>query len=99
MNFKTYSSPIWIGQLVIWEAHSVISKHLLDLIKAVPNQKDWFINIVSISDISSYFVCQDAGLYKWLKALTKAKKVEKDILKADKPWLRKELLKKDLSNV
>jgi hypothetical protein len=52
------------------------------------------MNLVSIEKGSSYFICKDAGIKAWVGDLLKVNFVG-DIAKADRLWLRKEIMKAD----
>lgn len=50
--------PEYMGQLVVWDANTIISQRLED-VRAAMNSlaTDWGVNIVSIAKANSYFLC------------------------------------------
>ncbi len=56
---------------------------------------EWFMNLVSVNEGSSYFVCNDPTVQSWVANLLGVE-FEGDVAKADRTWLRKEIVKQDL---
>jgi inorganic pyrophosphatase/exopolyphosphatase len=92
VEFRGQPNVYAVGQIVIWDAQSIINDHI-DTIKRVVSsiQPTWFMNVVSIKGDRSYFVCTDPGIQSWLSALLGVK-FSGNIAPADRLWLRKEIV-------
>ncbi len=95
LTFQSFPHPLSVGQLVVWEVDSVLRHHKptieLELAAVKP---DWFMNLVSVNEGSSYFVCRNPKVKAWISNLLKVN-FDGDIAKADRLWLRKEIMKAD----
>ncbi len=97
LTFKTFPRPLSVGQLVVWDAAEVLKQHQATIEQELAAAKpEWFMNLVSVDEGSSYFVCKNPAVQKWVADLMGVK-FEGDIAKADRMWLRKEIIKQDLS--
>lgn len=97
MSFKNLAvKDIAVGQLVVWDARRIISDHI-DIVKSEMKRAnpEWFMNIVSIREGRSYFVCSNA-VETWAESVLNVR-FEHQIARADQLWLRKEIVKQDLS--
>jgi inorganic pyrophosphatase/exopolyphosphatase len=95
LSFRTFSHPLSVGQLVVWDANEVIRRYqgaIEQVLSAV--KPNWFMNLVSVGEGSSYFVCNNPTVQDWVAELLGVK-FEGDIAKADRLWLRKEIIKQD----
>jgi inorganic pyrophosphatase/exopolyphosphatase len=93
---KTFPHQLGAGQLVVWDAEEVLSKHRAIIEQELKALKpEWFMNLVSVGEGSSYFVCQDPAVQAWLADLLGVK-FDGDVAKAGRMWLRKEIIKQDL---
>lgn len=98
-NFSSLSLTMGVGQLVIWDAKKVLRDHMADIEETMSKvNSDWFLNLVNISERKSYLVCRDAGIQSWLSDLLSVH-FDGTVAQADRLWLRKEIIKKDLSVV
>jgi len=99
LHFETINTELGVGQLVIWDAHDILESHL-DTIETVMSEvrAEWFMNLVSVEEGSSYLVAKDQRIKNWLSGLLKLK-FNGDIAKAGRLWLRKEIIKADLTNI
>lgn len=96
LTFKTFPRPLSVGQLVVWDAAEVLSRHQAVIAQELAAVKpEWFMNLVSVDEGSSYFICQDSAVQAWLADLLKVRFV-KGVAKADRLWLRKEIIQQDL---
>lgn len=96
LKFKTYPGALGVGQLAVWDASDVLREHKTVIERVMTGvQPEWFMNLVSISEGCSYFVCKDAGVQNWLAGLLGVT-FEDDVAKANRMWLRKEIIKQDL---
>ncbi|HVQ43937.1 MAG TPA: DHH family phosphoesterase [Candidatus Saccharimonadia bacterium] len=96
LTFKTFPRPLGVGQLVVWDAAEVVSRHQATIEQELAAMKpEWFVNVVSVNEGSSYFVCQDPAVQAWVSDLLGVK-FEGDVARADRMWLRKEIIKQDL---
>jgi inorganic pyrophosphatase/exopolyphosphatase len=92
LEFKGQPNVYAVGQIVIWDAQSIITDHI-DTIKRTASsiQPNWFMNVVSIKGDRSYFVCTDPTLQHWLEKLLGIK-FAGNIAPANRLWLRKEII-------
>jgi hypothetical protein len=96
IQFKDQPSVYGVGQIVIWDAQSIISDHLSVIERTVGSIKSpWFMNVVSIGGGKSYFVCTDPSLQKWLSDLLGVR-FTGNIAPSDRLWLRKEIIQASL---
>lgn len=96
LTFQSFPRPLSVGQLVVWDAGEVLAKHqatIEQVLSAV--QPDWFMNLVSVDEGSSYFVCKDPIVQKWVADLLGIT-FEAGVAKADRLWLRKEIIKQGI---
>jgi inorganic pyrophosphatase/exopolyphosphatase len=85
--------PDYMGQLVVWNADRLVrsrSSEIMDILGAI--SPDWGVNIVSISEGRSYFMARNPRAQAKLNALLGVT-FKDDIARADRLWLRKEILK------
>jgi inorganic pyrophosphatase len=98
LTFKTFPHPLSVGQLVVWNADEVVSQHQATIERELAAMKpDWIMNLVSVEEGSSYFVCKDPGVQAWASRLLGVN-FEGDVAKADRLWLRKEIINQDLND-
>jgi nanoRNase/pAp phosphatase (c-di-AMP/oligoRNAs hydrolase) len=98
MTLKTFTEPMRIGQLAVWDASDVL-KNQAALDSAMTGVEPyWFINVISIGEAKSYFLCANAALKVWLSELLNVT-FDGNIAEADRMWLRKEIAKEDLETV
>jgi inorganic pyrophosphatase/exopolyphosphatase len=92
MEFRGHPDVYAVGQIVIWDAQSIISDHMDTIRRVVSGIKpNWFMNVVSIKGDRSYFVCDDPAIQTWLSGLLGIK-FTGNIAPADRLWLRKEIM-------
>ncbi len=84
-----------MGQVVVWDARSLIARQL-DVLPAALDSPDlgkgWLVNIVSISEGRSYFVSNSPKVQQWLHELIGVT-FDGSVARAGRLWLRKEILK------
>jgi inorganic pyrophosphatase/exopolyphosphatase len=86
--------PTCIGQLVVWNAQSLLVNRLSEIKAAMNAQADkWFVNVVSIEEGVSYIVAKDPLVQENITALLDLKDFKDGYAAADHLWLRKEILK------
>ncbi|HJQ08805.1 MAG TPA: DHH family phosphoesterase [Candidatus Saccharimonadales bacterium] len=97
MAFKQFVKPLGVGQLVIWDASSILANNLEQIRTTMDEMaQPWFVNIVSIAEGKSYLVCHDVSLRPWLENLLQVHFTQ-NVAPANRLWLRKEILKASLS--
>lgn len=84
-------SPINFGQLEIWNAAPIIEKFDRKF-QPKPND-EWLINIASIEEGCSYFYTNSDHLRNIIMQITGAKVIDRFLQRAQRLWLRKEILK------
>ena len=93
---KTYNRPIRAGQLVVWEAKSIMADYAQTMQETLgANGPDWFLNLICVSEGKSYFYSSNKQMQDWLVQLLGVT-FEDDIAIADRLWLRKEIIKQDI---
>jgi inorganic pyrophosphatase/exopolyphosphatase len=96
LSFQTFPRPLSVGQLVVWDGAEVLRRHLGDIERELSAVRpEWFMNLVSVDAGSSYFIAKDQGIQRWLAKLLGVGFVG-DVAKADRLWLRKEIINEDL---
>lgn len=95
--YPSLGTEVCAGQIVLWDgagfahAHEHLFKH--ELAKELP---EWYMNIVDLKEGRSYFVTDHSAVKGWLSRLLGVK-FEGNIAKSDRPWLRKEITKADIT--
>lgn len=96
IEFKGLDQTLKVGQLVVWDTNKVLHEDRGKLKASLAMQDaGWFINIVSIGERKSYFVCDNPELQLWLSGLLDIQ-FRGDIAPAGRMWLRKEITRQDL---
>ena len=97
MNFKNLSGTTAVGQLVVWNGGDLLQKHIETIADTLAKSAaQWFMNIVSIGDGSSYFISSSSHVESWAGRVLDVT-FEDNVARAGKLWLRKEIVKQDLS--
>ncbi|HSW99704.1 MAG TPA: DHH family protein [Patescibacteria group bacterium] len=92
IEFRGQPNLYAVGQIVIWDAQSIITDHLDVIERTVSSvQPTWFMNVVSIKGDKSYFVCTDPSIQSWLSSLLGVR-FSGNIAPSDRLWLRKEIV-------
>jgi len=92
IEFKGQPSVYAVGQIVIWDAQSIIADHIETITRTVSSiQPTWFMNVVGIKGDKSYFVCDNPQVQAWLSGLLGIQ-FSGLIAPADRLWLRKEIV-------
>ncbi len=86
--------PDVFGQLLLWNAKDILNN---DTVHKVLNEFDieWMMNIISLEDGISYIISENEKVKKNLEELF-SNKFDKNIMKLDQIWLRKEIIKEAL---
>jgi inorganic pyrophosphatase/exopolyphosphatase len=93
---KSIHTQIGFGQLVIWHASQLIDTRLHEIAAFMnTSSADWLVNIVSIDEGKSYIICSNDTVGEWLMHLLNVH-FDGHIAHADRLWLRKEIIKRDL---
>ena len=96
LSFKTFHRPLSIGQLVVWDADPILKAHQNTMqVQLTTRKPDWFMNLISLKDRKSIFVAPQPEVKAWLSKLLQVKFIGASAT-AGRPWLRKEMVKKDL---
>lgn len=85
--------PPRVAQLCVWNAKSVLDR--LSEIRGwfAPLGEPWMINLIDLSENCCYFVCEDASCQEKLAHVFNVR-FDSDIAKTEKPYLRKQIIKK-----
>lgn len=93
LKFSGLDEELCLGQIVVWDAKSVIADEQDTIANVLGSMRDaWMANVVSISDGRSYFVAQDIKVKLWAADLLNVT-FNNSVATADKLWLRKEIMK------
>lgn len=96
-EFVSRISPLTVGQLAVWDARSLLADYQDALITSFDaDTSEWFVNIISISEGKSYLICANPKLQTWVAELLGVQ-FEGDLAIADRMWLRKEMVKRDIT--
>jgi nanoRNase/pAp phosphatase (c-di-AMP/oligoRNAs hydrolase) len=97
LTFKTYPYTLSVGQIVAWDANGFIDRYGGAIMKVVVEREPrWFVNFIDLSRGRSVFFTQDPEVQHWLAGLLGAT-FDGDSATADRAWLRKEIIKQDIS--
>lgn len=75
----------------ILKSHQDVIERVLAQIKP-----DWFMNLVSINEGNSYLICKNPDVQEWVAGLLDVK-FENSVAKANRLWLRKEIIKQGIT--
>lgn len=93
LKFTDLDEELCLGQMVVWNANSVIADELDTIVTVLAGMRDtWMANVVSISENRSYFVAQNDKVKTWAENLLNVT-FDGSVAMADKLWLRKEIMK------
>jgi inorganic pyrophosphatase len=96
LTFRSFPRPLGVGQLVVWDADEVLRRQETTMERVLAAVKpEWFMNLVSVDEGRSYFVCKDPAVRGWVADLLGVR-FEGEVAKADRLWLRKEIIRQDL---
>ena len=98
LRFKTLDKSLAVGQIAVWDSSGLINRlgaqTRLIMLSVCPH---WFVNFISIGEGCSCFLASDASVARWLAGLLGATVEGTDTtILADKLWLRKEILRRDI---
>ena len=96
MHFSTFSEQMRVGQLAVWHAPDVVGQRAALSAHMTTENPYWFINVISIGEGKSYFVCDSPAVQVWLAELLDVTFTD-GLAVAGRMWLRKEILKEDQS--
>lgn len=89
---------VGVGQLVVWHGDKIVNDDLQRITAVLGDTyTEWFANVVSIGENRSYFICTNQQLQQWLSQVLDVKFVH-DVARADRLWLRKEIMKAAIDN-
>lgn len=96
LKFTNLPAEIAVGQLVIWDAEQVLNNHQATIKQAMDQKKpEWILNLVSVGESKSYFICQNDEIKKWAGDVLGVT-FEGSLAIAGRLWLRKEIIKQDM---
>ena len=96
-HYPSLDHAIDAGQLVVWDAAEIITNHMQTIQETMNlSGPEWFVNIVSISEGKSYLLAADLNVQKFLERAL-AVLFKDHVAVADRLWLRKEIMKQDIS--
>lgn len=97
LRFNTFPEPVNIGQLVVWDPAGIMPEYASTISDTLSKLKpNWFMNLISLSESKSIFISDDAKTKAWLERLLGVK-FTGSLAPATRPWLRKEVVKADIS--
>lgn len=96
ITFKTFSEPVYVGQLIVWSAPEALqgyAHYFHDILSEMGPA--WYMNLISIREGKSYFITDNAEVKEWLSTLLHVQFADA-VAVADRMWLRKEMIKQDI---
>ncbi len=88
------SGDLWIGQIEIWDARSLMSDEKMRGIQEIfSDGRRGFANIVSISEGVNYIVSDSTSTIEMLKPFANGKSIGNNVYRTYELWLRKELVR------
>ena len=85
------------GQLVIWDAKRATGEYRGQVEATMASKSaSWFVNVVSISDGKSFFIASDDKVLNWAETILGVR-FDNRLAVAGRLWLRKEIIKQDLT--
>jgi len=84
--------PPKIAQLCVWDAHSIFAR-LPDIRAWLGDNGAWMLNLISLEENSSYFLCDDARYQANVERIFNVR-FENGVAKSAVPYLRKQIIKK-----
>jgi inorganic pyrophosphatase/manganese-dependent inorganic pyrophosphatase len=98
-NFEipSFDAPIDVAQLAVWDGADLWQRRQDDIIKIL-GESSWLLNLIDISNGKSQFATNDKSIAKTMTKLTGAQFDEHGVALAERPWLRKEILKAGIEN-
>ncbi len=95
LKFEMFEHAISVGQLVIWDAGPILNQQQAIKRTLQSKKPNWFMNVISLKDRCSYVITDDQQIQVWLSNLL-GLEFHRDVAKAGRLWLRKEIIKRDL---
>lgn len=96
-EFVSRISPLTVGQLAVWDARQLLADYQDALVTSFDAESsEWFVNIISISEGKSYFICANPKLQGWVAELLGVT-FDGERAVANRMWLRKEMVKRDIT--
>jgi nanoRNase/pAp phosphatase (c-di-AMP/oligoRNAs hydrolase) len=93
VRFANRSDELYVGQLVVWDAASLIADSSSVITDVMNDQQlPWFVSIVSISEGRNHLMSPYPDIQKWLAPLLNIT-FDGSMAKTDRLWLRKEIMK------
>lgn len=98
MKFNNINADaIAFGQLVVWNGTRAINEYRSSIEASMATKSaNWFVNIVSIDEGTSYLLCSNKIIQEWAEKVL-GLQFTNNIAQADRLWLRKEIFKQDQS--
>lgn len=88
--------PTVFGQLVIWKKEDILQNKETIYRTLDDMGSQWLMNMICLEEGKSYLISKDAFTKNNIERLFN-KKFEKDIMKLDSAWLRKEIIKESIA--
>lgn len=92
VRYPLLTEELQVGQLALWDAQEVLAEHLPTIRETLRAYPKWYMNVISLKDNTSYFICEDTAIQAWLSGLLGVT-FEGDMAIASRMWLRKEIMK------
>jgi inorganic pyrophosphatase len=93
LKFNGLNDELCLGQIVVWDAQSVIAQKLNTVVAVLSEMSEiWMANVVSIAEGRSYFVTNNDVVKVWAEPLLQVQ-FDGSVATAKRLWLRKEIMK------
>jgi inorganic pyrophosphatase len=97
MTFKLIDGPIAVGQLVVWNGDTIVDEYREIVENVLGNEAaNWIMNVVSIRENTSYLIVSNKKVTAWAEKVSGVSFTD-NIARAGRLWLRKEIVKQDLT--
>ncbi len=83
---------IAVAQLVVWDAKFALD-HVPVITSVMHANRQWFVNVVSISEGKNYLICEDLEVQTYLHEILSVD-FDNNVGVTDRLWLRKEIMKR-----
>lgn len=96
VKYTDFGGQICVGQLAVWDGSRLLAKYKAELMHSLSLvNANCYLNVLSLGDAKSYFVCKNQAVKEWLETLLGVVFVD-DTAAADRLWLRKEIAHKSM---
>lgn len=93
IEYPGLSGKVCGAQLAVWSAEKTYQKYIDAATKVFCNDKNWMINIISISEGRNYIYCSSTEMQPYFAQLLDVS-FSNGLAKTERLWLRKEIMRR-----